>query len=270
MVAHGIPFDEDALRDIFPDPAPIQDHTTGTQAASLTKQQDEEPQYHATVHDIPADDRPRERLQKNGADTLPTSDLLAIILRTGTQRDNVIELATKLLAKYGGLSGLMRADFHDLSNEHGLGPAKTAQLKAALEIGKRLSLLPAEKRSQIKSADDAARLVRMEMMFLDHEEMHILLLDTRNQVMEYIKRYKGTVNSSVLRIAEVIRPAITRNSPRVIVCHNHPSGDPTPSQEDIDVTEQLVRGAKLLDIEILDHLIIGNPRYISLKERLAW
>jgi len=100
--------------------------------------------------------------------------------------------------------------------------------------------------------------------------MHILLLDTRNQVMEYIKRYKGTVNSSVLRIAEVIRPAITRNSPRVIVCHNHPSGDPTPSQEDIDVTEQLVRGAKLLDIEILDHIIIGNPRYISLKERLAW
>jgi DNA repair protein RadC len=273
MVAHGIPFDGDALRNIFPDPAltlVTQDDTVGTQITSLAGKQEEEPEYHATVHDIPTNDRPRERLQKNGADTLPTSDLLAIILRTGTQRDNVIELATKLLAKYGGLSGLMRADFHDLSNEHGLGLAKTAQLKAALEIGKRLSMLPVEKRNQIRSADDAARLVRMEMMFLDHEELHILLLDTRNQVIEYIKRYKGTVNSSVLRIAEIIRPAITRNSPRLIICHNHPSGDPTPSQEDIDVTEQLVRGAKLLDIEILDHIIIGNPRYISLKERLSW
>ena len=273
MVAHGIPFDGDALRNIFPDPTltlVTQDETAGTQITSLAGKQEEKPEYHATVHDIPTNDRPRERLQKNGADTLPTSDLLAIILRTGTQRDNVIELATKLLAKYGGLSGLMRADFHDLNNEHGLGLAKTAQLKAALEIGKRLSMLPVEKRNQIRSADDAARLVRMEMMFLDHEELHILLLDTRNQVIEYIKRYKGTVNSSVLRIAEIIRPAITRNSPRLIICHNHPSGDPTPSQEDIDVTEQLVRGAKLLDIEILDHIIIGNPRYISLKERLSW
>jgi DNA repair protein RadC len=227
-------------------------------------------EYHATVHDIPADDRPRERLQKNGADTLPTQDLLAIILRTGTPRDNVMELATKLLAKYGGLSGLVSADFHELCNEHGLGSAKTAQLKAALELGKRLSMLKIEKRYQIKSADDAARLVRMEMMYLDHEEMHILLLDSKNQVLESIKRYKGTVNSSVLRIAEIMRPAIVRNCPRIIVCHNHPSGDPTPSPEDIDVTEQLVEAGKLLDIELLDHIIIGNPRYNSLKETLHW
>lgn len=228
------------------------------------------PEYHATVHDIPLNDRPRERLQKIGADMLSTSDLLAIILRTGTPRENVLELSAKILAKYGGLSGLLSADFHEISNEHGLGPAKTSQLKAALELGKRLSMMPVEKRYQITSADDAARLVRLEMMYLDHEEMHIILLDTRNHVVECIKRYKGTVNSSVLRIAEIMRPAITRNCPRIIVSHNHPSGDPTPSNEDIEVTHQLADAGKLLDIDLLDHIIIGNPRYVSLKEQLRW
>lgn len=229
-----------------------------------------EAEYHATVHDIPLDDRPRERLQKYGADTLSTSELLAIILRTGTPRENVMDLAKRLLIKYSDLSGLMSADFHELSNEYGIGPAKTCQLKASLEIGKRLSMLPMEKRYQITSADDAARLMRLEMMYLDHEEMHIILLDTRNQVVERIKRYKGTVNSSVLRIAEIMRPAITRNCPRIIVSHNHPSGDPTPSHEDIDVTHQLAEAGKLLDIDLLDHIIIGNPRYVSLKEQLRW
>ncbi|GLV58298.1 UPF0758 protein [Dictyobacter sp. S3.2.2.5] len=228
------------------------------------------PAYHATVHDMPLDERPRERLQKHGAEMLTTAELLAIILRTGTQRENVIEVANKLITRYGGLAGLVSADLHELGSQHGLGPAKASQLKAALEIGKRLSVLQTEKRYQIRSADDAARLVRMEMMYLDHEEMHILLLDTKNQVIECVKRYKGTVNSSVLRIAEIMRPAITRNSPRIIVSHNHPSGDPSPSEEDIEVTYQLAEAGKLLDIELLDHIIIGNPHYISLKEKLNW
>ncbi|HLZ59783.1 MAG TPA: DNA repair protein RadC [Ktedonosporobacter sp.] len=231
---------------------------------------DIKPVYHATVRDIATDERPRERLQKSGAEALNTAELLAIILRTGTTRDNVIELANKLLMKYGGLAGLMAAGFHELCNEYGLGMAKCAQLKAALEIGKRLESQGLEKKYQIRSAEDAARLVRMEMMYLDHEQMHILIMDTKNQVIEHIKSYKGTVNSSVLRIAEVFRPAIVRNCPNVIVCHNHPSGDPTPSSEDIDVTNQLVAAGKLLDIELLDHIIIGNPRYASLKERMRW
>ena len=127
-------------------------------------------EYHPTVHDIAPDERPRERLQKFGADTLSTSDLLAIILRTGTKQENVMELATKILIKYGGLGGLMSADFHELSAEYGLGLAKTAQLKAALELGKRLSMQQPDKRFQIKSADDAANVVRMQLMFLGHEE----------------------------------------------------------------------------------------------------
>jgi DNA repair protein RadC len=130
--------------------------------------------------------------------------------------------------------------------------------------------LQPDKKYQIRSADDAAQLVRTELMYLDHEEMHILILDTKNQLVEHIKRYKGTVNSSVLRGAEVFRPAVIRNCPNVIVCHNHPSGDPTPSPEDMEVTRQLVAAGKVLDIELLDHLVIGNPRYVSLKERMRW
>jgi DNA repair protein RadC len=227
-------------------------------------------EYHATVHDMPADERPRERLRTYGSQSLSNAELLAIILRTGTARDNVLELSSKLLAKYGGLGGLLRIDFSELCLEHGLGEAKTAQLKAALELGKRLGREQLEEKYQIKSPRDAANLVMVEMTHLDHEQMRILVLDTKNQVVENINRYQGTVNSSVLRVAEIFRPAITRNCPAMIVCHNHPSGDPTPSPEDIVVTEQLVQAGKLLDIELVDHLIIGNQKYISLKEKLRW
>jgi DNA repair protein RadC len=154
--------------------------------------------------------------------------------------------------------------------EYGLGMAKTAQLKAALEIGRRLSLSQLDEKYQIKSPADAANLVMMEMTFLDHEQMRILVLDTKNRVVENISRYQGTVNSSVLRAAEVYRPAVIRNCPAIIICHNHPSGDPTPSPEDIAVTQQLVAAGQQLDIELVDHLVIGNQRFVSLKERLRW
>ncbi len=227
-------------------------------------------EYHPTIHDLPTDERPRERLRNYGPRALSHAELLAIILRTGTAQDNVIELAGKLLAKYGGLAGLMRAEFAELCAEHGLGEAKTAQIKAALEIGRRLGVAQPDEKYQIKSPADAAALVMMEMTFLDHEQMRILILDTKNQVVENIQRYQGTVNSSVLRAAEVYRPAILRNCPGVIICHNHPSGDPTPSPEDIAVTQQLVKAGQQLDIELVDHLIIGNHRFVSLKERLNW
>jgi DNA repair protein RadC len=227
-------------------------------------------EYHATVHDLPTEERPRERLRNYGSQALSNAELLAIILRTGTTRDNVLELAGKILAKYGGLGGLMRSEFGELCSEYGLGEAKAAQLKAALEIGRRLGLMQSDEKYQIKSPADAANLVMMEMTYLDHEQMRILVLDTKNQVVDNISRYQGTVNSSVLRAAEIFRPAITRNCPGVIICHNHPSGDPTPSPEDISVTEQLVQAGKVLDIELVDHLVIGNHRFVSLKERLRW
>lgn len=224
-------------------------------------------EYHATIREMPVDDRPRERLQYYGPEALQTAELLAIILRTGTTKDNVIELSAKLLRKYGGLAGLMRADFGDLCNEHGLGAAKASQVKAALELGRRLAATQPEERVQVRSPADAAKLVMLDMAFLQQEHLRVLLLDTKNHVVHIERVYQGSVNMSVVRAAEVLRPAVSRNCPALIVVHNHPSGDPTPSSEDVRTTEQLVQAGKHLDIEVLDHIIIGNQRFVSMKER---
>ncbi len=227
-------------------------------------------EYHPTVRDLPRGEQPRQRLRHAGPGALSAAELLAIALRTGTRQDNAIELAGKLLAKYGGLGGLVRVDFGELCSEYGMGEAKTAQLKAALEIGRRLGALDSEDRYRVSSPTDAANLVMVEMAYLDHEELRILLLNSKNQVVGNICRYRGTVNNSVLRVAEIFRPAITSNCPGLIVCHNHPSGDPAPSLADVEVTEQLVEAGHLLEIELLDHIIIGAGRFVSLKEQLKW
>src|SRR6266699_5358030 len=155
--------------------------------------------YHATVRDLPSNERPRERLQHFGPQALSMAELLAIILRTGTRGDNAMELANKLLAKYGGLPGLVRADFRELCAEHGIGEAKSAQVKAALEIGRRLALVQVDTRYKIGTPADAANLVMLEMAYLDTEQMRILLLDAKSQLIEKASLYQGTANSSVLR-----------------------------------------------------------------------
>jgi DNA repair protein RadC len=226
--------------------------------------------YHATVRELPSHERPRERLQSFGPQALSTAELLAIILRTGTKGDNVLALANKLLAKYGGLSGLVRADFRELCAEHGMGEAKSAQVKAALEIGRRLSLLPTETRYPIRTPADAANLVMLDLAYLDTEQLRILLLDGRGQLVEKVSSYQGTVNRAVTRAAEIFRPAVIRNCPGLILCHNHPSGDPTPSPEDIEATQRLVEAGRILDIELVDHIIIGQQRFVSLKQHLGW
>jgi DNA repair protein RadC len=226
--------------------------------------------YHATVRELPSGERPRERLQHFGPQALSVAELLAIVLRIGTRGDNALELANKLLSKYGGLPGLVRADFRELCAEHGMGEAKSAQVKAALEIGRRLALVQADTRYKIRTPADAANLVMLDLAYLDTEQMRILLLDAKGQLVEKISSYQGTANSSVLRAAEVFRPAIIRNCPGLILCHNHPSGDPTPSPEDITSTRQLVEAGRILDIELVDHIIIGHQRFVSLKEHLRW
>jgi DNA repair protein RadC len=188
--------------------------------------------YHATVRELPSNERPRERLEHFGAGALSLAELLAIILRTGTRSDNALELANKLLSKYGGLPGLVRADFRELCAEHGMGAAKSAQVKAALELGRRLALVQMDERYKISSPQDAANLVMMDMACLDTEQIRVLLLDTRGQLVEKVSLYQGTATSSVLRAAEVFRPAILRKCPGLILCHNHPSGDPTPPPKD--------------------------------------
>ncbi len=155
-------------------------------------------EYHATVRDLPRLEQPRQRLKHAGAQALSTAELIAIALRTGSRTDNAIELAGKLVAKYGGLGGLVRVDFDELCSEYGMGEAKTAQLKAALEIGRRLGTLHLEERYRVSSPEDAANLVMVEMAYLDHEELRILLLNSKNQVVGNVCRYRGTVTLPLL------------------------------------------------------------------------
>jgi DNA repair protein RadC len=192
---------------------------------------------------------------------------MASLLRTGSRGENVLDLATRLLIEFDGLGGLARASFSELSAIKGVGQAKASQLKAGLEIGRRLLVAAPHERPQITSPADAANLLMLEMAHLEQEHLRVLLLDTKNRVQASPTIYKGNVNTSVIRIAELFREAIRHNSTAMIAVHNHPSGDPTPSPEDVQVTRHIVEAGNLLDIEVLDHLIIGQGRYVSLKER---
>ncbi len=223
--------------------------------------------YHPTIKELPTSERPRERLLHYGASVLSNAELLAIIFRIGTRDENVIRMAERLLASFRGLAGLARASHAELTRERGIGPAKVAQLKAALELGKRLLVASPEERPQIRSPADAANLVMLEMGLLEQEELRVMLLDTKNRVLDLPTVYRGSLNTSLIRVGEVFRPAIRANCASFIVLHNHPSGDPMPSPEDISVTKEIVAAGKILDIDVLDHLIIGRQRFVSLKER---
>jgi DNA repair protein RadC len=224
--------------------------------------------YYPTIKDLPSGDRPRERLIREGATALSTAELLAIIFRVGVDGENVISLSQRLLAKYGGLAGLARAPFTDLQDERGLGGgAKVATLKAAFELGRRLAIASPEDRVQVRSPADAANLLMGEMSTLEQEQLRVLLLDTRNRVLAVPTIYVGSLNTSVIRVSELFREAVRRNAAAIIVAHNHPSGDPTPSPEDVAVTRNIIQAGQLLDIEVLDHVVIGQQRFVSLKER---
>lgn len=212
----------------------------------------------------------RERLLEYGSQTLLTEELLALILRTGSTHEKGLELARQLLEKYGGLGGLLHIECRELTREYGLGEARIALIKAVLELGRRLNSQQPEEKYQIKTPADAANLVMLDMAYLDYEQLRVIVLNTKNRVIDNVPLYRGTINSSVLRAAEIFRLAIVRNCPAIIVCHNHPSGAPEPSPEDIEVTKQLVEAGKVLDVELLDHLIIGHHRFVSLKEQLRW
>jgi len=223
--------------------------------------------YRPTIHELPASERPRERLEHYGAAALSNAELLAIILRTGVGGENVLDMAQRLLSTYRGLAGLARASFGELAREHGVGMAKTAQMQAAFELGKRLLIASPDERPQVTSPADAANLLMPEMGLLEQEHLRTLLLDTRHHVLASPTVYVGNVNTSVIRVAELFREAIRLNCTALIVAHNHPSGDPTPSPDDVKITQEIVKAGELLGIEVLDHLIIGSQRYISLKER---
>jgi DNA repair protein RadC len=223
-------------------------------------------EYRSTIKDMPTGDRPRERLAQAGAGALSNAELLAIILRTGTGGENVLNLSQRLLNTHG-LVGLARKSITELSAEKGLGDAKIVQIKAAFELGRRLLLSAPDERPQIRAPADAANILMSDMSLLEQEQLRVMLLDTRNRVLATPVVYVGSLNTTMIRVSEVFREAIRQNSAAIIVAHNHPSGDPSPSPEDVAVTREIITAGRLLDIEVLDHLIIGQQRFVSLKER---
>lgn len=219
------------------------------------------------IADLHESDRPRERLASLGPQVLTNAELIAILLRVGVHGENAVELGQRLLQKFGGLRGLHRAPLNELTDQHGIGEAKAAQIKAAIELGRRLTLDSPEERPAINSPADAASLVQYEMSALEQEHLRVILLDRRNRVLEILEVYKGSVNSSQVRVGELFRDAIRTNASALIIVHNHPSGDPTPSPDDVVVTRAIAQAGKLLDIDVLDHLVIGQGKWVSLKER---
>ena len=228
---------------------------------------DPRPEYRTLIADLPEGERPRERLAQIGASGISQRELIAIVLRTGPRGVGALALADNLLHEFGGMGGLARADVRDLQKVHGMGKVKSITLKAALELGKRMTLSSQEVKLLVKTPADAAQLLMLEMGLAEQEEVRTLMLDTRNRVLGMPMIYRGSLNSASMRVGEVFKEAIRSNCASIVVAHNHPSGDPTPSAEDIQVTRQLISAGKLLDIEVLDHLVIAQNKYVSLKER---
>lgn len=224
-------------------------------------------EYKITMKDMPLELRPRERILKDGPEALSNIELLAILLRIGTKEDNVLELAAKILTQVGNVKGLVNHSIDDLKNIKGIGLAKAAQIKAAIELGKRISSTSNEERPIIRSPQDVERLLMEEMRHLDREYFKAISLNTKNNVLAIETVSVGSLSSSIVHPRELFKNPIKRSAAAIILVHNHPSGDPSPSKEDLDVTRRLAEVGKLLGIEVLDHIIIGDNKYISLKEK---
>ncbi len=223
------------------------------------------PGYRLMLREMAPDERPRERLKLRGPAALSDGDLLAIILNTGIVGETVTDLSQRLLAEHGGLRGLFRLEVSELAAIRGLGDAKAVRLKAALELGRRLAALSPEDRAQVTSPDDVANLLQIEMAALEQEQLRVVLLDTKHRILGARTVYQGSVNQAQVRVGEVYRDAVRHNATAIVAVHNHPSGDPTPSAADVSLTVELVRAGEMLDIDLLDHLIIGQGRWLSLR-----
>jgi len=218
-----------------------------------------------SIHDLPSHDRPRERLFVHGAPALSEAELLAILIGSGTRSENAILLAQRLLKTSGGLYALARTSADEIAQIHGIGKAKASKIIAALELGFRLTTSALSERPQIYSASDAVQLMR-DMGVLTQEHVRVMLLDSSRHLITTKTLYIGTVNTAVIRVAEILREAVIRNSPAIVLIHNHPSGDKKPSPEDINLTRALVSAGQLMDIQLVDHIIIAGHEWTSLRE----
>lgn len=226
-------------------------------------------EYRTTMRSMPAGERPRERLAALGSSVLTDAELVAILLGSGTRSQTALEVARSLLHR-GGLRVLAQASVEELARQHGIGAARACALKAAAEIGKRLTMSSAE-RATITSPGDVGDLLMEDMRYLDREHFRIVMLNTRNQVLAVESVAVGSLNAAIVHPREIFKAAISRSAAAVVLVHNHPSGDPTPSQDDIQITRRLVDAGRLLGIEVLDHVVIGDNRYLSLRTtRTDW
>lgn len=223
--------------------------------------------YTPAIKELPSDERPREKLIKYGAESLSNAELLAIILRVGTQEYSAIGMAEHIIAKFSGIRGLVSASVEELSSIKGLGIAKSAQIKAMIELGKRLARAAAESRVSIRNPQDIVDYVNPYLRDEPKENFMALFLNTKNEVLKTRTITVGILDSSLITPRELFREAIAMNSASVIVAHNHPSGDPAPSKEDIALTRRLIEAGKLIGIDVLDHVIVGDNKWISLRER---
>ena len=217
------------------------------------------------IRDLPVSERPREKLLHHGPETLSNRELLAIILRVGTRRRSALALADQLLAYFGSLRELREARCEELQAVEGIGLAKAAQILAAIELGRRVQA-SVKVPTVVRFPQDAADYMMEHLRYLDREVMRLIILDTKNQVIASPTVSVGTLNSSMVHPREIFKECIRRSAASLIVAHNHPSGDPSPSTEDIQVTKRLQRAGEILGIDVLDHIIIGDNRFVSLKE----
>ncbi|MDR7417098.1 MAG: DNA repair protein RadC [Armatimonadota bacterium] len=221
----------------------------------------------AGLRALPPEARPRERLQSEGPEGISVRELLALVLRTGTRGVSALQLADRLLARFGGLRELGQARVEELTAVEGMGIAKAAVLVAALELGRRARLVDPSERPVIRCAQDAARVVRTKLEGREQEHFCVLLLNTRHEVVGVVEAARGGLNAASVCAREVFREAVRRGAHAVILAHNHPSGNPEPSPEDVRLTERLREAGALLGIAVLDHLVLGDGRFTSLRER---
>ena len=218
------------------------------------------------IKKLPSDERPREKLIKHGPRTLTNSELLAIILRTGNKKESVLELSNKFFKKYN-LKSLSRLKTSTLKKQLGIGDAKACQIMACFELGKRLSAFKEGKKPVIRNAKDIAKLFIPEMLALEKEHFKGIYLDSRKRIIKQENIFIGSLNESVVHPREIFKIALDENAAAIILLHNHPSGDPSPSDFDIEITRELIKAGELLGIQVLDHIIIGGKKYVSLKDK---
>ncbi len=220
-----------------------------------------------TIKDLPLEERPRERLIQYGPEHLSTAELIAIILRTGTANYSAVDLGRELLVTYQDLRGVAKASLAELASHTGIGRAKAVQLKAAIELGRRVLTCNPILLPSVKRPSDVYDLLKASFQDLDREHFKVVHLNTKNQVLKIETTAIGILSSSPVHPREVFKEAVKMSSAGLILAHNHPSGDPTPSQDDLLLTKQLYEAGEILGIRIIDHLILGDNRYLSLKER---